>query len=223
MKLVRTAVLVVLFTGCATTRGIGGSGPGESGPSPSAGAKPAVKKELPWLNVPGGRMKTTFFYGPWQCRREFMQSCQTECAQQGYPLKGCMWLADLKFDWEGSLFLLPVPVKAGSRYGISHCCCKYPELSAAENATQRKEWINSRKSFRKDGSEKFGQWPEEGGVSWPGHHIRDLWHGGNPVDPNNIFPVQPGVHEVFNEQYPACYDGKAPWNTVGPDLPYTDN
>ncbi|OJH33439.1 hypothetical protein BON30_48585 [Cystobacter ferrugineus] len=31
------------------------------------------------------------------------------------------------------------------------------------------------------------------------------------------------LHEVFNEQYPACYDGKSPWNTVGPDLPYTDN
>jgi len=56
-----------------------------------------------------------------------------------------------------------------------------------------------------------------------GHHIRDLWHGGDPVDPNNILPVHPGAHKVFNDQYPACYDGKAPWNTVGPNLPYMDH
>jgi len=22
---------------------------------------------------------------------------------------------------------------------------------------------------------------------------RDLWHGGNPVAPNNVFPVEPGI------------------------------
>jgi hypothetical protein len=43
------------------------------------------------------------------------------------------------------------------------------------------------------------------------------------VDPNNVFPAQPDVHDVYNEQYPVCYEGKAPWNTVGADLPYTDN
>jgi len=64
---------------------------------------------------------------------------------------------------------------------------------------------------------------QEKGKAFPGHHVRDLQHGGDPVDPNNIIPAQPDVHEVFNEQYPACYDGKAPWNTVGPNLPYTDN
>ncbi|HZI03086.1 MAG TPA: hypothetical protein VEZ71_03635, partial [Archangium sp.] len=222
MKLAGAVVLWVCLAGCATTRGSDGLGTGGSGPSPSPGAKPAVKKELPWLNVPGGRMKTTLFYGPWQCRREFMNQCQKECGA-GYKLKGCMWLADFKFDWEGSLVVLPVPVKAGSRYGIYHCCCNYPELSPEDNAAQRKAWNRFRTSFRKDWSEKFGQWPDKGGVSWPGHHIRDLWHGGDPVDPNNVFPAQPDVHDVYNEQYPVCYAGQAPWNTVGPNLPYTDN
>ncbi|KFA89157.1 hypothetical protein Q664_36650 [Archangium violaceum Cb vi76] len=222
MKLAGAVVLLVFLTGCATTQRTDGPGTGGSGPSPSPGAKPAVKKELPWLNVLGGRMKTTLFYGPWQCRREFMNQCQTECGS-GYKLKGCMWLADFKFDWEGSLVILPVPVKAGSRYGIYHCCCNYTELSKEDTRAARKKWEGKRESFRRGWSEKFGTWPEKGDVSWPGHHVRDLKHGGDPVDPNNVIPAEPDVHEVFNEQYPACYDGKSPWNTVGPDLPYTDN
>ena len=118
---------------------------------------------------------------------------------------------------------LPVPVKGGSRYGIYHCCCNYPTLTPATKEAERKKWDNIRKSFRKDWSERFGQWPQEKGKAFPGHHVRDLQHGGDPVDPNNIIPAQPDVHEVFNDQYPACYEGKAPWNTVGPNLPYTDN
>ncbi|OJT18207.1 hypothetical protein BO221_42805 [Archangium sp. Cb G35] len=218
MKLAGAVVLLVLLTGCATHQGTGGSGP-----SPSPGAKPAVKKELPWLTVPGGRMKMTLFYGPWQCRQQFMNECQMKCTSEGHLLKGCMWLADLKFDWEGSLFLLPVDVEAGSRYGIYHCCCNYTELSKEENETQRDIWDAFRASFRDDWSKKFGQWPFENGENWPGHHVHDLKHGGNPVDRNNIIPAQPGVHKTFTKAYPACYSGQSPWNTVGPDLPYTDN
>ena len=89
-----------------------------------------MKKELPWLNVLGGRMKTTLFYGPWQCRQEFMNGCQRDCASEGYPLMGCMWLADLKFDWEGRLVVPPVSVKAGSRYrALAHA----PAPSMGEN------------------------------------------------------------------------------------------
>jgi hypothetical protein len=168
-------------------------------------------------------MKTTLYYGPWQCRREFMTDCQKQCDREGYPLKGCMWLADFKFDWEGSLVLMPVPVRAGSRFGIFHCCCNYPELSPEDNAARRKAWEKFRESYREGWSEKFGKWPEEGEVSWPGHHIRDLKRGGNPVDPSNIFPAKPSVHDIYNRAYPACYGGQSPWNTVGPNLPYTDN
>lgn len=31
-----------------------------------------------------------------------MTYCERQCAAEGYPLKGCMWLADLKLDWEGT-------------------------------------------------------------------------------------------------------------------------
>lgn len=216
MKLSGTVVQLMILVGCGAAN-IG------TQPTPSPGAKPAVKKELPWLTVPGGRMRTTLFYGPWQCRREFMNQCQMQCASEGYVLKGCMWLADLKFDWEGSLILLPVDVEAGSRYGIWHCCCNYPKLTPAQKKPLRDAWDRVRESFRRDWSKRFGEWPVDDGMSWPGHHIRDLQHGGNPTDPNNLFPAQPDVHGVFNEQYPACYDGKAPWNAVGADLPYTDN
>ncbi|WP_331119503.1 hypothetical protein [Archangium sp.] len=43
------------------------------------------------------------------------------------------------------------------------------------------------------------------------------------VDPNNVFPAEPFVHDIYTKAYPACYAGQAPWNTVGPNLPYTDN
>ena len=48
-------------------------------------------------------MKTTLFYGPWPCRRQFVNQYQMECAQEGHTLMGCIWLADFKFDWVGSL------------------------------------------------------------------------------------------------------------------------
>lgn len=113
MKLAGAMVLLVFLTGCATPQKADGPGTGGSGPSrPPPGVQPATKKELPPLDVPGGLMKTTLYYGPWQCRREFMNDCQKQCAAEGYPLKGCMWLADFKFDWEGSLVVLPVPVRA---------------------------------------------------------------------------------------------------------------
>lgn len=169
MKTPRAVAWLMLLTGCATMEGPGGSGPA----SPPQ-ARPAVKKELPWLIVPDGRMRTTLFYGPWQCRQTFMNQCQSECASAGYKLMGCMWLADVKLDWEGQLPVLSLAVGAGSRYGVYHC-------------------------------------------------IYDLWHGGDPVDPNNLIPVQPDVHAVFNEQYPLCYGGKAPWNSAGLDMPYTDD
>ena len=215
------AVLLVLLIGCGSTNSA--SGYLGTKPTPSPGARPAVKKELPWLTVPGGRMKTTFFYGPWQCRQQFMNQCQFQCAQAGYPLMGCMWLADLKFDWEGSLVLLPVTVEAGSRYGIYHCCCNYPTLPPAMKEMERKKWDRIRKAFRKEWSARFGEWPDENGKFFPAHHVQDLQHGGDPIDPNNIFPAQPDTHDEYTEQYPRCYEGEAPWNTAGPDLPYTDN
>ncbi len=222
MKAGWTAVLVVLLAGCGSINEASDSLGTKSTPSP--GARPAIKKELPSLTVPGGKMRTTLFYGPWQCRQDFMRMCQTECALEGHRLLGCMWLADIKFDWEGSLILLPVTVEAGSRYGIHHCCCSYPTLTKEQNKARRDQWKAFMESFRQGWSERFGEWPTtHNGINWPGHHIRDLWHGGNPTNPNNILPVEPTTHDVFNKQYPACYAGQAPWNTVGPNLPYTDN
>jgi hypothetical protein len=97
------------------------------------------------------------------------------------------------------------------------------KLSPEKKEVERKRWEAFRKSFREDWSKKFGSWPEDEGVAWPGHHIRDLHHGGDPVDPSNIIPVEPSIHNVFNKAYPACYSGLTPWNMVGPNLPYADN
>lgn len=152
-----------------------------------------------------------------------MNDCQRECSSEGHSLNGCMWLADIKLDWEGSLFALPVPVEAGSRYGVYHCCCNYPTRTKTENEAARNEWRSGMRAFRDAWSKQFGEWPVDKGRAWPCHHIRDLWHGGSPLDKNNLLPAEPSVHDLFNQEYPKCYDGQAPWNSVGPDRPYTDN
>lgn len=186
---------------------------------PSSGAKPAFAKwEGPWIDAAVGRSKATFYYGPWQCNQKWMESCQRECAAKGYPLKGCMWLADIKYEYEGRML---TPVEAGTRYALWHCCCDVPVISSS--AGPRKKWENAKKTLRKKWSEIYGDWPETpSGDSWPGHHMDDLKHGGEPTELGNVVPAPPDVHDVFNEEYPRCYEGGAPWNRVGADLPYTD-
>ncbi|XXF78059.1 hypothetical protein P2318_34195 [Myxococcaceae bacterium GXIMD 01537] len=147
-----------------------------------------------------------------------MASCRLECAERGHALKGCMWLADIKYDWKAPT----LPLQAQSRYAIWHCCCSYSPLSTTANLALRKQWNAQRGSLRQRWAEIFGEWPQSGGVNYPGHHIHDLSHGGAPTDLNNLLPVQPDIHKVLNEQYPICYEGGPPWNTVGPDLPYKD-
>lgn len=173
------------------------------------------------MAAPGGSWKAAFFYGPWQCSQRLMDSCRWECAEEGYALKGCMWLADLKLDWNGRV-VPPVPVDSGGRLAITHCCCDYPVMSSMQKRTLREQWKSQTKSLRRRWGEKFGEWPKGDSEHWPGHHVRDLQHGGAATDLNNILPTPTSVHGVFNEQYPLCYAGGAPWNTVGPDLPYSD-
>jgi hypothetical protein len=188
--------------------------------SPARDAGPAAGKwEGPWMSYSvGSALRATFYYGPWQCNERWMTSCRRECAEQGLQLMGCMWLADIKYDWQAPV----MPVKAGSRYALWHCCCSYGVLSKPDKDALRKQWVRSRDSIRREWSRIYGDWPSTGGTKWPGHHMRDLHHGGNPVDLGNIFPTPPDVHDVFNLEYPTCYQGSPPWNTVGPDLPYRD-
>jgi len=141
---------------------------------------------------------------------------------EGRTLNGCMWLADIKYEWSGQTLAPPIPIEAGTRYAIWHCCCDYSTLSPAENKVLRDQWKSEMVTFREKWSRKFGEWPLEKNKHWPGHHIRDLAHGGHPTDTSNIVPVPPAIHDVFNKQYPACYAGSVPWNTIGPNLPYRD-
>lgn len=188
---------------------------------PAPGAKRAVAKwEGPWMEAAIGRFKATFFYGPWQCNQRWMDSCQRECTEKGYALKGCIWLADIKYDYEGRIL---TPVEAGTRYALWHCCCDSPTMLPKDKEPLRKKWENAKKTVRKRWAKIYGDWPKTGTLNWPGHHMDDLQHGGDPTDLANIMPAEPDVHDVFNLQYPQCYAGAAPWNTVGPDLPYTDN
>lgn len=122
MKLKGVGLSCLWLIGCASTPGVGGSG---QGAPPEL--QPAVRHELPWLELPMGRMRTTFFYGPWQCRQEFMNDCQRQCAAQSHLLMGCVWLADIRLEWEGQLLLPPIPVSAGSRYGLYHCDPRRPQ------------------------------------------------------------------------------------------------
>lgn len=202
------AVLALCAAGCGSAT-VGGVGPSAS-----------AKWEGPVISAPGGgQVRTTIYYGPWLCSAAWMGRCANRCAAEGYSLQGCIWLADIKGDWQGRF--LGMPAAAGGRLAITHCCCDYPRLSASQTEALRKMWENARSGFRRDWSTEFGAWPRSGDA-WPGHHIHDLWHGGAPTARGNVLPVPPGVHEVINKAYPACYSNDGKWKAVGPDRPYSD-
>ena len=200
--------LVVASAGCGSAT-VGGAG------------KPASAK---WVgpSVPspaGGTIQTTIYYGPWQCSAAWMARCERQCASQRHALMGCIWLADIKGEWQGRFAFLPA--EAGGRLALTHCCCDYPTVSDVQ--ARRDVWKSAREGFRNTWSREFGAWPKpNGGEHWPGHHIFDLWHGGNPTAPSNVIPVPPEVHKVINDAYPACYAGGTQWSTVGVDRPYVD-
>lgn len=60
----------------------------------------------------------------------------------------------------------------------------------------------------------------EHGKPYPGHHVHDLGHGGNPTDWDNIFPYPRDLHETLPKIYTQCYAGTGPWRGIGPDYPY---
>jgi len=132
---------------------------------------------------------------------------------------GCIWLADIKHEWRGSV--LALPAQAGGRLAITHCCCDHP---IASDARQRRDtWEAARKKFRDDWARDFGEWPKEpSGTHWPGHHIHDLLHGGDPVGSKNVLPVPPTFHSAINSAYPQCYAGTGGWASAGPEYPYVD-
>lgn len=104
---------------------------------------------------------------------------------------------------------------------MTHCCCNYGTLSAAQNAVARDRWDNIRDGFRGRWAERFGAWPTEAnGKPYQGHHIRDLSHGGNPTDWDNIIPFPKDIHQTLNGLYAQCYANQPPWTGVGPNYPY---
>ncbi|WP_434300224.1 hypothetical protein [Corallococcus exiguus] len=203
-----TAAAILALVGCGSaTVGSGGS--------------PARAKWVsPIFTTPdGGQLRTTIYYGPWQCSTAFMSRCESKCAAQGLPLMGCMWLADIKGDWQGRYLFMPA--EAGGRLAITHCCCDYPKVSDGE--WRRKTWQSAREGFRRKWSSEFGEWPKTGGgENWAGHHIFDLAHGGPPTAGGNVIPVPGDVHTVFTNEYPACYAPGGKWLTPGPERPYAD-
>ncbi|RKH14505.1 hypothetical protein D7V97_02875 [Corallococcus sp. CA053C] len=170
----------------------------------------------PIVSVPGGgQFRTTIYYGPWQCSAQLMSYCQNKCAGEGHVLQGCMWLADVKLDFVGTV------LQTGSRFGMTHCCCNYSTLSTAQTAAQRQRWENIRDGFREQWARRFGQWPTDAqGNNWPAHHLRDLHHGGNPTDWENLLPMPQDIHGKLNALYNQCYANNPPWSTVGIDYPY---
>jgi hypothetical protein len=172
----------------------------------------------PWVLAPNGQRRTTIYYGPWQCTAPWLRECSSRCAAQALHSLGCIWLADIKFGWQGEIG--PVPAAAGSRLAVTHCCCNYTTVSAKEG---RKAWERGREQFRNEWAKDYGQWPTDAaGKSWPGHHIQDLMHVGAPVGHDNILPTPPEVHRVLNSEYPSCYLSGSKWAKPGPSRPYAD-
>ncbi|RKH51096.1 hypothetical protein [Corallococcus llansteffanensis] len=185
----------------------------------TVGSPASAKWVGPPITTPdGGQLRTTIYYGPWQCSAAFMARCESKCAAQGHALMGCMWLADFRGDWQGRYLFLPAA--AGGRLAITHCCCDYPKV--ADGEWRRTTWQNAREGFRNKWSAEFGDWPKTGGENWAGHHIFDLAHGGEPTAPGNVLPVPGAVHKTFNFEYPACYAPGGKWLTPGPARPYVD-
>ncbi|WP_434299866.1 hypothetical protein [Corallococcus exiguus] len=183
--------------------------------------KPAMAKWVsPVVRTPdGGQLRTTIYYGPWQCSAAFLSRCESKCASQGHALMGCMWLADIKGDWKGRYLFMPA--EAGGRLAITHCCCDYPKVSNVQRL--RDQWSNARDRFRDQWASEFGAWPTTStGKNFPGHHIFDLGHGGPPVAPGNVLPVPADIHQTFNDEYPACYAPGGKWLTPGIERPYVD-
>ncbi|WP_233583539.1 hypothetical protein [Corallococcus sp. CA053C] len=197
------ALVLALLTACAE---------GQMTPAPVA-----VRKWVgPLVNVPGGgQFRTVIFYGPWQCSSQIMNYCREKCAGSGHVLQGCMWIADVKMDFQGTL------VRAGSRFGMAQCCCNYGTLSVKQNDLARNRWNRARKGFREEWAQRFGTWPTEAnGMPYQGHHIRDLAHGGNPTDWENILPFPQDLHEELLTPYNQCYANEPPWTQTGVDFPY---
>ncbi len=181
---------------------------------------PAAKWVGPEFSTPeGGKARTTIYYGPWQCRQPWLDDCQVKCTRQNHKLMGCIWIADIKTDWQTRF--LGSPASAGGRLAIVHCCCDYP--SVTDLAQRRNKWENGTDSFRRKWSSEFGPWPtDQTGNRWPGHHIWDLKHGGHPTADNNVLPVPQRVHDTINKAYPACYAGGGQWGQAGPYWPYAE-
>lgn len=184
-------------------------------PPPEASAK----WEGQWVTAPGGQYKRTLYYGPWQCSRLYMSSCQAKCNRADLALLGCMWLVDIKVDMEGTPVLLNA--KGGGRLAVTHCCCSY--LPTGDAAEKRRQWDAARDSFRDAWAKEFGGWPVDKNKNpWPGHHIHDLARGGDPTADKNVIPARDDVHRKFTAAYEQCYKGGSPWSTPGPDKPYRD-
>ena len=187
------------------------------GDAPSLGPQPArYKWVVGTVKTLTTQLTTTIYYGPWQCRQDVFLDCQKKCGAQS-KFRGCIWIADIKFDGQTNIPFMGTILK-GDRYALAHCCCDYPTVKDIQSV--RDEWNAFKPAFRREWINRFGGWEKEAGEFWPGHHVHDILHGGAPVDPANILPTPPGVHKVFNKEYPACYDGLSPWNTHGADLPY---
>ncbi len=203
-----SALLLILAAGFGTA-------------SVASGGLPDSKKWVgPEMPGPlGGQSRTTIYYGPWRCSQAFMNYCQRRCAAEGHKLMGCIWLADIKTDWQSRF--LGSPMSGGGRLAITHCCCDYP--LAKDVKGRRAQWERETQKFRDDWAKEFGEWPTGAdGRNWHGHHIRDLGHGGEPTARRNVLPVSPETHYEFTDAYPACYSGKGGWELVGPDRPYVD-
>ena len=180
------------------------------------------KWEGPETKIGNRFFKTTVYYGPWKCRAAEIKTCKAKCKKRKFAFKGCIWLADVKIVTKATS-ALSVYVEAGTRIGFYNCCCDCPTLKPEDTKKQRSIWDNFREKFREKVASNWGEFPTDAsGKPFPVHHVHDLWHGGDPVDPANLLPIPPEPHKEVNKAYPDCYAGLGGWDTAGPDRPYKD-
>jgi RHS repeat-associated protein len=183
---------------------------------PSPLPRPAPTQQVGPIGGPQGQITVKIYFGPWRCRKVWVDTCKKKCASQGLKFLGCVWIADINEVIE--VGGLPV---AAINYALTHCCCSYPSITGKPLDQCRGDWNKYRDDFRELWESKWGQkFPTTNGKPWPVHHVHDIAHGGKPTDPNNLIPLPPDVHYKVTTAYGQCYSGAPEWSQAGPDWPF---
>ncbi len=168
----------------------------------------------PWM----GLMQVSVFYGPWQCRQEWIDYCKAKCESRGLESKGCVWIADIR-----------TQIKIGPNFrvgyeAVTYCCCNYQRCDKDIREQSQRRWDNFRDAFWRPVDRNWGgSTMRSNGQRWPVHHVDPREFGGHPTVVENLIPLPPEVHASVHYAYRVCSGktaGFTDYSIAGPDWPH---